>query len=82
VNCDFISVHCCFYFKRSRVSVRVFLLEVNKRMKKRERGKNILRGLSSNYVDGVGEGVYASYVLVHVDSHGDGLRSASLKYSA
>ena len=53
--------------------------------KKRRRGKggkNSLRGLSSNYVDGVGEGVHASHVLVHIDSHSECLRSARLKHGA
>jgi hypothetical protein len=39
-----------------------------KKERKEKREKIILRGLSSNYVDGVCEGVYACYVLVHIDS--------------
>jgi hypothetical protein len=53
--------------------------------KKREdekRGKNFLRELSSNHVDGVCEGVYASHVQVHIDSYNDCLRSSWLKYGA
>lgn len=38
--------------------------------------------LSGDNVDVVCEGVYASHVLVHVDSHGDSLRCASLKHGA
>ena len=38
--------------------------------------------LSGDNVDGVCEGVYASHVLVHVDSHGECLRSARLKHGA
>jgi hypothetical protein len=45
-------------------------------------GKNFLRGLSGNYVDGVCEGVHASYVLINIDSQCDRLRCASLKYGA
>ena len=47
-------------------------------MKKREEGKEeetsyvaCLRGLCCYYVDGVCEGVYASHVLVNIDSHGE-----------
>lgn len=39
-----------------------------KRVKKR---KNTLRGLSSNYVDGVCEGVHAGHVLVNIDGDSD-----------
>ena len=53
-----------------------------KKKRGRKRGKNILRGLSGNHVDGVCEGVYACYVLVHIDSHIECLWSARLKHGA
>lgn len=52
-----------------------------KKRGKRKREK-LLRGLSSNHVDGVCEGVYASHVLINIDSHSDSLWSARLKYGA
>ena len=38
--------------------------------------------LSGDNVDVVCEGVYACYVLVHIDSYGECLRSARLKHGA
>jgi hypothetical protein len=53
-------------------------------LKKREgkEGKNFLRGLSSDYVDGVGECVHAGHVLINIDSDSDSLRCAWLKHCA
>ena len=59
----------------------LYLLQTEEIKKEKER-KRFLRGLSGNYVDGVCEGVYASYVLVNIDSDSDCLGSAWLKYGA
>lgn len=39
-----------------------------------------MRGLGSDYVDGICEVVYAGHVLINIDSDSDSLRSARLKY--